>query len=111
MKKHKRLIYLFLITFAGLILLSGFCLAMEKHSCCRPKTSDCPIVSVPDAASPEATKLINKPDIKSVPVLKPVKNKVIAPAEHQHSAVPDFIPPQYHLCVKISHQTAAPPQV
>ncbi|OGB91016.1 hypothetical protein A2625_06885 [candidate division WOR-1 bacterium RIFCSPHIGHO2_01_FULL_53_15] len=110
MKNFKFLIYLFLSAFFGLIILSGFCLAMEKHSCCQPKASDCPILSVQDAASPEAVKSIQKPDTKSAPAAKPLKDKSVAPSEHKHSEVPDFRLPNYHLSAKISHQTTAPPR-
>ena len=110
MINFRAIIFLFLTAFIGLIVLSGFCLAMEKHSCCQPKASDCPIISIQDASSPEAVKALKHPVFKSTPVSKPVKDKPVAPAVHDHSAAPEFSPPNYHLSAKISHQTTAPPQ-
>lgn len=110
MRKFRILVVPLILAIAGLILLSGFCLAMEKHSCCPPQASDCPIVSVQEASSPDAVKEPKTTDAKSTPVSTPARENSVAPAAHKHSEVPDIILPNYHLLSMIAHQTTAPPQ-
>jgi hypothetical protein len=111
-KSTKPIIIFFLIAFAGLIVLSGFCLAMEKHSCCQSKASSCPIQSVQKAASPSEAKALKCPGLRSATALKPVKKDAsAAPAARKQSEAPEFILPNYHISASIAHQTNAPPQV
>lgn len=101
---------MFLIALVGLTILSGFCLAMTKHSCCQPKSSDCPIQSVQNGASPAAVRALENPGLEPGPVSKPAKDKPIASAAYKQNEIPEFILPNYHLSASITHQTNAPPQ-